>query len=351
MNNEVVAVGTYTNYVGNAPNANGKGIIFLSLNRDNGQLTELNSHYIINPSYLSWSKDDKKLYCCTETEEGTGQVLNFVLNKQYNLEPINKSNNKGSALCFITKPDNKGTLFAASYRDGMIYKISQDSNSFNIDYEHKYSGKGPNIERQESPHAHQVVRHPNNDFIYTCDLGSDKVWIDKGTNNTPTDDNYFETPPGYGPRHLTFDSRGEYAYILCELKPRLLVAEVNSTNGKLKLINDYPSTKHDTLDLAAPAGIKLHPSGKTVAVSNRVVNTISIFKIVDNTLTLLTEFESKGDHPRDINFTKDGDWLLIGNQDSNTIEPRAFYIESGEPKPNWGPSYILETPACLITID
>lgn len=350
MKNEIIGIGTYTEYVANAPGACGDGILTFSLNCTNGELTKIDQFKIFNPSYISWSKKDRKLYSSNEKKDGTGKINSFYIDENYKIKHLNETDDLGSAFCFITKPDENGTLFVASYSDGLIFKITHKHNEFKINYKHKYIGSGPNLQRQEAPHAHQVVRDPEHKKIYICDLGSDKIWIDDLDSDKPTSNRFLEIPEGYGPRHLIFSDCAEYIYILCELEPRLLVAKVNKRNGSLTLINDYPSTHLIDNKKAAPAAIKLHPSGKTLAVSNRVINTISIFKILDNHLLFLEEFSSRGDHPRDINFTEEGDWLLIANQDSNDIQIKAFDKNTGEPKERWAKPYKIGTPTCIINL-
>lgn len=350
MNNTILAIGTYTDYVPNAPEANGEGILIVSFNTIDGTIKHLTTYKLINPSYISWSKSNRKLFSINKNTNDSGLITSFNIDDDYNLTPISYSEKLDKVLCFISNIDKSFTLFAVSYNGGSIHKFKLGSEGLTKKYTKTFIGKGPNKQRQEMPHAHQVVRDKHNKYIYVCDLGSDKIWIDTVENVTPNFEQYLEIPKGYGPRHLTFDNSGKLVYILCELTPVIIVAEVIN-NGLLKIVNEYPSTIVSSEKQSEPAAIKLHPSGKTIAVSNRVINTISIFKIVGKGLEFIDEFNCRGMHPRDINFSPLGDWLFIGNQDSNDIQIRAFDSSTGIPKDNWAKPYKVNTPTCIINID
>jgi len=41
----------------------------------------------------------------------------------------------------------------------------------------QHTGKGPNTERQEAPHAHCILPDPSNRFALAADLGADRVFV------------------------------------------------------------------------------------------------------------------------------------------------------------------------------
>ncbi len=68
-----------------------------------------------------------------------------------------------------------------------------------------FSGTGPNKERQEASHLHQVIQHPTYKEVLVPDLGADKTrrlvrdasgkWSEKGV---------ISYKAGAGPRHVAF---------------------------------------------------------------------------------------------------------------------------------------------------
>ena len=85
----------------------------------------------------------------------------------------------------------------------------------------QFSGSGPKSVASKKPYAHSVYTDPKNKFVYSCDLGSDSVWIFKfdpvhGT-LVPSDPPAAKVPPGSGPRHLAFSPDGKLVYAVNEM--------------------------------------------------------------------------------------------------------------------------------------
>lgn len=68
------------------------------------------------------------------------------------------------------------------------------------------NGSGPNPDRQESSHPHQVVAIPGRNEILVPDLGADRTWRlaydDRG--GVLSVQGSVTYPPGSGPRHVVF---------------------------------------------------------------------------------------------------------------------------------------------------
>ena len=62
---------------------------------------------------------------------------------------------------------------------------------------------------------------PDNRFAYSADLGLDQVLcyrLDAGQGKlSPNRQPFVRTPPGAGPRHLTFHPKGRHVYVINEL--------------------------------------------------------------------------------------------------------------------------------------
>jgi 6-phosphogluconolactonase len=249
----------------------------------------------------------------------------------------------------------------------------ENGNIGGVNYHVDYQGRGPNPERQETPHAHQVKRSPYAPFLYVCDLGTDTIWMhslgpESGQTGKP--DTALVVPPGYGPRHLACDPILPAAYILCELVPKILVAEIDTKNSLMKVVQELDTVGADKTDITAPAAVKLHPSGRTLAVSNRFDDTIAVFSIhregQENTrppadesvptnattpsLRLIERFPCGGKTPRDIEFSPDGEILFMANQDSHSLTSRYFDAESGLPTADSGPTIQTGAPVCVVAL-
>lgn len=354
INLEYFAIGTYTEIVPHAPKACGDGVVIISLDIETGDLEIVSTlSDIKNPSYLHWSPTFKKLFVSSEND-GESPVINMiVLDDKKNMIIKESVANSGKVLCHLNFDDKTENLYSVSYNYGCFYKYSVlDSGETKTDYKHSYTGSGPNTDRQEAPHAHQVVISQKYNCLYVPDLGSDKVWI----HNSEKLDNieFLDVPAGYGPRHLVIDRDKRHLFILCELEPVILVARINS-NGTLKIIDELSTVEDDNKSISAPAAIKIHPSGNSLVCTNRFDDTIAVFNIdrADENnikLNMMDIFTSGGNAPRDIEFSKNGDWLIITNQDSSNINIRGFDKRSGLPLSNWGNTLQLGTPVCIVNI-
>ncbi|QEN09576.1 lactonase family protein [Oceanispirochaeta crateris] len=356
MEKNIFASGCYTEK-SNIPNACGEGIVLLSLDDKTGRLSKLTvTEGVKNPSYLDWDRDSQTLYAITENPSGEGEVRSFFRKPDNTLVLSSLQVGPGQAGCHIKAVKQLHRIFAASYRGGSLksYFLEEGHVGPSLCFI-EYSGCGPDADRQGTPHAHQVLPGPDNAYLYVCDLGSDRVWIHDAQKSDLPIISSFIVPPGYGPRHLAFDPEGKYAFILCELVPRLLVVRLNREDGSLVLEQDLSTVGEDSTGGAAPAAVKVHPSGKTVAVSNRFDDTITIFKIQRNpgalSLKVAESFSSRGKVPRDICFSPSGRWLLMAHQDSNDVQIREINPENGLTKEYWSEPLSLGSPVCLIPLD
>ncbi|MDA3955121.1 lactonase family protein [Oceanispirochaeta sp.] len=358
MNKIIFASGCYTEKSVNIPGACGEGIVLLTFEEETGVLSKLTvTGGVTNPSYLDWDGDLQKLYAITENPRGEGEVRSFTLESNFTLTLGSLQTGPGPAGCHIRAVKDMERIFAASYRGGCLKSYGLEEGDVGKSIKSfEYSGSGPNAVRQESPHAHQVLPGTDKKHIYVCDLGSDKVWIHDAADDELPVVSSLSVPPGYGPRHLAFDPEGKSVYILCELVPRLLVARLNRNDGSLTLEQDLPSVGDNSPGGAAPAAVKVHPSGRSLVVSNRFDDTVTVFCIHRNgkdgsvSLEAFDTFSTRGKVPRDICFSPSGKWLLMAHQDSDDVQIRAFDPATGLPGEKWAEPLNLGSPVCLITL-
>lgn len=347
-----IAVGSYTENAGHVPDARGAGISILELDDESMEIRSLSVRRVPSPSYLAFDKIGRFLYSVSES--AGNPESSWHLDENGDIELIEQAAGIGLSGCHLTLSPNNKQLFTASYSKGQMTTYELTNGGFaSPGRSITYSGNGPNSHRQEAPHAHQVLASPSGDFLYVCDLGCDTVWKHRIKELERPPSVALEVPPGYGPRHLAFDLRNDIAYILCELIPRILVVSMDRASGNMTILQEVDSTLPEFMGKAAPAAVKVHPSGRSLAVSNRFDDTISVFTLNGGTgaqVALAENFPCRGKTPRDINFTEDGGILFIANQDSHDIQIRYFNKETGLPIERWGPKIDIGSPACVINI-
>lgn len=352
----VFAIGSYTVDQPHVPVARGRGVTFVSLDSDAGNLIEKDVFIEMrNPSYLAWSQENRLLISQGEDSRGGELLQAHEIDDKGSPQEIGEAPGAGGAACHLVLNNKCDTLFSVSYDEGSISLFSMDKEGKpRLKDSFTYVGSGPNKDRQEKPHAHQVIYSADEQFLYVCDLGSDRIWLHDPSSDDLTPREALRIPPGYGPRHLALDPQLPFAYILCELEPRLLVAGIRE-DGTMSIIQNLPTVEDDLMEMTAPAAIKIHPSGQALAVSNRFSDTIAFFTIVREgeslQVDLSTSIPAGGKTPRDITFSRCGKWLLVANQDSDDICLYSLDRETGLPMGS-EPSGKFETgsPVCLVEL-
>ena len=85
-----------------------------------------------------------------------------------------------------------------------------------------------------------------------------------------------------------------------------------------------------------------------LAVTARGENIITLFAIGENGMPArLSEVSSRGDWPRDAQFTPDGRYLICANERSHSLE--AFELTDGHLI--WRDSLSIDAPACILFTD
>jgi 6-phosphogluconolactonase len=329
----------------------GRGISLLRLDESDGLLTEAGVTPMKNPSYLWFDRRSDLLLAVTENDENQGAAASFRLAGGVPMEPLSQVEGPGRSNCHILGDGERGLAYTASYGEGRlkVYSLKEGLLGGAV-LDHGYEGSGPNRERQAGSHAHQSVLSPDGRFLYVADLGSDRIWI-HNPDSLSEPPRPVETPPGLGPRHMIFHPCYKKLYVLCELIPELLVFKWNKQDGSLVLKKRIPTVEEKDRTLAQPAAIKLHPSGKTLAVSNRFADTVSLFDLDKKGRPVnRVIFPSRGKTCRDMEFSPSRQWLLMAHQDSSEITMRRFDPLTGRPLEEWGTTFETGAPTCLVSL-
>jgi 6-phosphogluconolactonase len=212
-----------------------------------------------------------------------------------------------------------------------------------------HHGAGPDHERQEGPHAHQVVvsgaSGASGTDVTAVDLGTDTVYgyrlgADGGL--TPTWET--ETGAGIGPRHLVIAPGGR-RYVADELASTVSVYDPDPTTGGLRLVQRRPATLTTPAERNYPSGIALSADGRYVYVANRGSDTVTTFAVDGEGLTGVDETACGGRWPR--HFVLDGDLMYVANQNSHTVTVLRRDPETGVPRLT-GARIDVPSPACVL---
>lgn len=310
-------VGTYTN------SCDSKGIYVYDFDTNTGDFVFKNAtEKVINPSYLTLSKDQKIVYAVNENgNEST--VSSFQFNSSSGkLTVLNQQKAQGADPCYIINDDKN--VIVANYSGGNIAVFGKNTNGSLTEAKQvlQHKGKGTHS-RQEGPHVHMVYFSPDKKYVLSNDLGTDEVYIYEYHPNAGTEvlklNSTFAVSSGSGPRHLTFSKDGKFVYLLQELNSALSV--FSFANGKLNKIQETTILAKDFKGSFTGADIHISPDGKFLYASNRgEANTISIFKILKNgQLEMQSVVSSLGKGPRNFVIDPTGKFLLVAHQYSNDV--------------------------------
>jgi 6-phosphogluconolactonase len=321
-----------TNYmiVGTYTGGKSEGIYVYKFNSKDGTSTEVSHTTTSNPSYVTVSPNKKFVYAVSENANNGngGEVYAYSFDKGTGtLTFVNKQFTGGDHPCYVDIDKTGKWLFTANYSSGTLSVLPVNADGSIGEATTRiedHETTGPNKERQEKPHVHCTAISPDNHWLFVSDLGIDKVKIyafDAATGKlTPATPPFVNAKAGAGPRHIAFHTNGKYAYLIEELTGTIEVFQLK--NGKLTAIQQTSTIQPGQKGFAGSADIHLSADGKFLYGSNRGdFNNIAIYNVnpSNGKLSIIGFQPAQGKAPRNFNFDPSGNYLLVGNQDSDEI--------------------------------
>jgi 6-phosphogluconolactonase len=315
--------GTYTS-------GKSQGIYVYRFNSADGTATAVSEVKISNPSFVAVSPDEKFVYSVEEDAGNNGNgggVTAFAFDKKTgSLIQINRQPTAGDHPCYVSVDKTGKWVATGNYSSGSLSILPVQANgglgaATTII---KHQGSGPNKARQASPHVHCTFFSPDNKFLFVPDLGIDKIMMYAFDENsgklTAAPQPFAQSEPGAGPRHICFHPTNKFVYLLEELSGTVVTFKYKS--GNLKNIQRISTKPAGDTSFAGSADVHVSPDGKFLYASNRAeANTIAIFSInqKNGKLALIGHQSTIGKTPRNFNFDPTGNFLLVANQNSDTI--------------------------------
>lgn len=302
----------------------------------------------VDPSFLVRSADGRFLYATNELEEG--RVSAYAIQPDGGLQLVNEQPSGGAHPCHLEIDPSGRYLLSANYSSGSvaIHPIADDGSLGEATQVLQREGSGPNKERQEGPHAHQVVFDPSGSYALDVDLGSDTVYVSTLTGDGRLEEvDRLRIHPGAGPRHVVFHPGGGAAYVINELDSTLSVCSYD--DGKLRIVQTASTRPADSPGENFPAEILISADGRYLYGSNRGDNTIAVFTVAPDGLSvdLVQTISSGGDWPRHLAFSNDGTHLYAANERSSTIATFTIGPADGTLTPS-NPATPWPMPVCIL---
>jgi len=310
-------------------NADQAGIQAFLFDESAGVLTASGSFTgIKDPSFLILHPNRQWVYVVSETGQSShgafGEVWAFQFTREpFLLQPLNRQTSRGDWPCHLQLDGTGRWLITTNYGTGSaaIYPLLADGSLGDMSDFIQHAGTGPNVERQEGPHAHSSIFAPDNRFVIIADLGIDQLVIYKfdGTAGKLLPHATARSQPGAGPRHLVFHPNGKWFYAANELASTVTFYEYDAVHGLLTERQSFSTLPPDSPENIV-ADIHLSANAERLYVSNRGHNSIAVFDVNgDGSLSLVSIPACGGNWPRNFALSSNGRFVLVANEYSNEI--------------------------------
>ncbi len=350
--NKKKAPSTFNLVIGTYTSGTSKGIAVYRFYAENGRMAYLSQiDGVENPSYLALSKNNNFIYAVNEVTKGEVSSFSFEP-KTGKMALINKQSSEGADPCYIAVDKGQKNIFVANYSSGTVavLPLNKDGSIGKATQTFHDNGHGPNKDRQEAAHAHMAILTPDEKYVLYNDLGTDKVNIlryhpsSKDKPLTPAATPFTTVTPGDGPRHLEFSIDHKHAYLVTEMGSNVIVFDYD--NGTLKQKQAITLLAEGFKGKTAGAAIHISPDGRFLYASNRLeTNEIIVYAVNQETgeLTFVQRQPSLGKNPRDFAIDPTGKFMVVANQNSDSIfvfridsatgklSPTGFKLDIGNP--------------------
>lgn len=313
---EIIYLGTYTK-------GNSEGIYEIVLNTETKRLEEAKLVAKIgNPTYLALSSEKDILYAVSKTEKGGG-IAAFKKNSDTTFEKISELIEENAAPpCYVAYDADRSLVYTTSYHDGFVSVYKTDTKgSLTLTDVKQHDGSSVH-ENQEKAHAHYMNLTPDRNYVVACDLGTDKVYTYKVSEDGKLDlAATYTADPGTGPRHLVFHPNGKFAYLVGELTSEIVVLAYNAADGSFKTVQTVSSIPNTHTTFNSGSAVRVTEDGRFLYSSNRGHNSIAVYAInaYGDSIERIQLIASEGDTPRDFALDPTEQFVVVGHQSSDKL--------------------------------
>jgi 6-phosphogluconolactonase len=341
MGLQVASAEDYHLLVGSYTAGQSQGIYRLNFDSATGQIDAKPLQVVKseNPSWLTLSRDQRHLFVVNQNGPGqadpVGRVSSYAIDPQtHALSLINQVQSLGNEPTHSSLSGDTRHVFVSHYSVAedpggtlAVLPVGADGTLKPVVQMSSHPSSRVNPERQMSAHVHSTIPSPDGQYVFSSDLGADKVFVyrfDPKSNPelplTAATPASVQLPAGSGPRHLLFSADGKHAWLTLEMSAQVAVFDYR--NGTLEQTQLVDLAAGQPASDKAAAGLHASADGKFLYVSNRgSANQLLVFAIDPATgqLKELQRRSVEGDHPREFSLDPSGKFVLIANQKSNQI--------------------------------
>ncbi|MFV1940921.1 lactonase family protein [Pseudomonas luteola] len=341
--------GLYNLLVGTYTNGSSQGLYVYRFDSRAGQVTgPLRVVKAHNPSYLTLARDGRTVFVVNENGRGSqgddiGRATSYRFDPESGrLQQISQVKTLGDHPTHSTLSPDGQFLFVANYSvepEGSLAALPVQSNGVlspvaQIEF---FQASNNHPERQTSGHVHGVTFTPDGQYLFSPDLGADKIFAYRYNPArqerplSPAETPYTPVPSGSGPRHIVFSGDGRFAYLTLELTGQVMVFAHET--GALRQLQVYTLAPEGFSGKVGAGAIHLSNDGRFLYAANRGDdNHIDVFAVdpVEGTLTFVDRRSVNGREPREFSIDPTGRYMLVANQGSSQLKVFARDPQTGK---------------------
>ena len=307
-------IGTYTNGIS-------RGLYYTEVDFANGQSRVLQAVDMKSPSLVAYSPDRRKLYAVQEFDTDRSFTA-FSVRPDGTLSFINTATVPQVDICHVQVAPDASFLVGSSYTAGFVVTLAllPDGAIGPVITLDQHTGHGP-LPEQAIARAHCCVFDRSGQYIVSADYGNDSLYVythHHGGNLKMI--RQYAVPPGYAPRIVTFSDDNRHLYVIHQNGNRVTHYGFCDQTGELTERDSVSCLPEGFTGKSDAAEAQLSPDGRFLYASSRGSDTIACFRLdADGVMTPVSVQPCGGSFPRHFTITRDGGYLLCGNQLSDTV--------------------------------
>lgn len=332
-------------------NARGNGLKVYQIEAENGEWKEIQCLFTEeNPSYQAFDNEKEYLY---SVHGDISKVSSYRIESDGTLSHINTVDIGGRNPVFITPDRTNQYLLVATLQGGALYclKRNRDGSIGEIVSKTVYEGRSEgNIS-----FVHQCIWDQSKQYLAAPaqgrgqGYGQVRVFKFDSTDGSLTQTCQVKAREYAEPRHIAFHPNNQFAYMINEKDNTMTYFGFDESTGVLEPRQILPSLPDTYTGEGQASAVVIDPAGKILIGSNRIHETLVLYKINRETgyLKTLGHVPVLGRTPRFITFSEDGTRLYAANEDSDTIVEMKLDADSGIVTYT-GQVIHTESPVCII---
>lgn len=305
-------------------NARGDGITVYRV-QPNGHLEVIQVFGdLVNPSYLTLSKDGKHLYAIHGDESDissfavdprTGKITFLNRQSTHGKNPVHLAIDPSNKYMVVTNHIGASLAILPIAEDGSLLPLTQ---LLSID-----GPIGPHRIEQKQAKPHFNLFDPSGCYVAIPDKGLDRIFIFEFSNGRLNDVpvSFVTAREGSGPRNMVFHPTAPLAFVVNELDSTLTSYHFDQSNGSLNPIYILPTVPPTFTGNSRASGIAIDKVGQHIYASNRGSDSIALIKVDSSNghIEFIEAVNTLGITPRFFTLSPDEKMLYALNEDSDTI--------------------------------